>query len=68
MSVRPSQAELRDMLTDLLDIEEGLDGWELGFIENLSRWEGDFTDAQAAALERTWNKHCLRRITANDGA
>jgi len=57
VSDRLSQYQLRDMLKDLLNLEEGLGDWEMGFTENLSRWEGDFTDAQTAALERTWNKH-----------
>ncbi|RKY12684.1 MAG: hypothetical protein DRP65_00565 [Planctomycetota bacterium] len=66
MSGRPSQYQLRDMLSDLLDIEEGLSDWEIGFVESLSRWDGDFTERQATALERCWNKHCLDRVTAND--
>jgi len=67
MSARPSQAQLRDMLTDLLNTEEGLSDWEMGFTESLSRWRGDFTEAQATSLERCWNKHCLNRATNNDG-
>ena len=60
MSRRTDQKMLRGMLSDLLDVETGLSDWEVGFIENLGNWEGDFTDAQSAALEKTWNKHCLR--------
>jgi len=55
------------MLTDLLNTEEGLSDWEMGFTESLSRWRGDFTEAQATSLERCWNKHCLNRATNNDG-
>ena len=45
------------MLKELLDVEEGLTDWEINFIESLERWEGNFTPAQAAALEKAWNKH-----------
>jgi hypothetical protein len=51
------QESLRCELEDLLGLESGLTDWEVEFIESLSRWEGDFTDRQAAALERTWNKY-----------
>ena len=51
------QELLRCELKDLLELESGLTDWEADFIENLSHWEGDFTDRQAAALEKTWNKH-----------
>jgi len=58
MSVKPSQPDLRDMLSELLGIGEGLSDWEIDFIESLRRWEGDF-------LERCWNKYCLGRKTVS---
>lgn len=54
-----NQQELRGVLNDLLKSDCGLSDWEMDFIESLNHWEGNFTDLQAAALEKTWNKHCL---------
>ena len=54
-----SKQQLRGILNDLLKFDAGLSDWEVAFIESLNRWEGNFTDAQAAAVEKIWNKYCL---------
>lgn len=41
----------RDLLKELLDIDEGLDEWTVDFIESLSNWAGSFTVSQAVRLE-----------------
>ena len=50
------QKRLRGMLTDLLEIEEGLNDKDVNFIERLSRRKRDLTDYQSGGLERLWNK------------
>ena len=48
----------RDLVSDLCELDEGLSGWEIEFIDSLSEWDGDFTDGQAEKLERVWKKRC----------
>ena len=60
-----SQQDLRDMLGELLGLDEGLGGWELGFIDSLSHWDGDFTEGQAAKLEQIYDKRLGSKCTHN---
>jgi hypothetical protein len=54
----------RDMLQELLDLDEGLTDWELNFCERLFRlplpwplyWHDEFTVKQAARLEQIYDK------------
>ncbi|HIJ67257.1 MAG TPA: hypothetical protein HPP51_03110 [Planctomycetes bacterium] len=57
MATQPNQRELRKMLNELLELDEGLSSWECDFIESLSKWDSDFTDAQAGKLLEVWTKH-----------
>ena len=43
--------ELREMLTELCDVSDGLTPWEISFIDSLCEWDGSFTEAQATKLE-----------------
>lgn len=42
----------KEMLEELLDIEEGLTEWEVDFLESLANWEGSFTVKQVGKLEK----------------
>lgn len=48
----------RDMLEELLDLEDGLSGWEVEFIENLFHWDGTFTPRQALKIESIYERLC----------
>ena len=50
--VRPENMPYyRDLLSELLDMSEGLTYSEVEFIESLSHWQADFTVGQAKYLE-----------------
>jgi hypothetical protein len=53
-----NQRELRQMLDDLLALDEGLTNWEMDFIDSLHNWKGCFTEKQADRLSAIWNKLC----------
>jgi hypothetical protein len=44
--------QLKDLLSELLDVEEGLTSWQVDFIESLSNWDGRFTVGQAEKLQQ----------------
>lgn len=44
--------ELRKMLKELLDLDEGLSEWEIEFLDKLNNWSGNFTVPQAERLEK----------------
>ena len=44
------------LLDDLLELEEGLNDWEVEFVEKMSHWEGRFTVNQAQKIEQIWDK------------
>ena len=45
------------MLLELLQVENGLSAWEIDFLDNLnSEWNGDFTDRQAAVIEKIYER------------
>jgi hypothetical protein len=54
------------MLKELLDLEDGLSGWELEFVENISRrmdGENDdlsLSEKQEDKLKQIWEKLCNR--------
>jgi hypothetical protein len=48
----PSQPEAREMVQKLCQLEEGLNDWELPFIENVSKWEGNYTSAQLSSIAK----------------
>ena len=50
------QPELKRMVKELCDLEDGLTPWEVEFVERVSRWTGDFTDRQAHTIEKIWNE------------
>ena len=49
---------LRGQLKDLLALEDGLSGWEVKFIEKLSKWEGNFSKNQAKSLDMLYQEKC----------
>ena len=53
------------MLSELLELEEGLSNWEVDFLESLSLWKGDFTFPQADKLEKIWTKLLGNKNTSN---
>lgn len=44
--------DLRQMVEELCDIDEGLTPWEVNFIDDMSRWEGRYTENQADVIRR----------------
>lgn len=48
--------ELREMLKELLDVDEGLSDKEIGFLDSLTSWIGKFTDNQADWLVNIYNR------------
>lgn len=46
----------RSLLDELLAMESGLTGWEVDFIDDLSRWDGAFTEKQAETLEKIYER------------
>lgn len=59
----PSDTELKSMLDDLCNVEEGLSDWAVNFVDDLSRRvEANprmvFTDRQAEKIEELWKEHC----------
>lgn len=47
-------------LDSLLELESGLTGWELDFVENMdSNWrQRELSEKQAETLERIYDKRC----------
>jgi len=48
--------QYRDLLQELLDLEDGLRDWEVEFIDSLSNWKSTFTKKQAATLEKIYER------------
>lgn len=46
------QIEASEMLDELLDIDSGLSPWEVSFLDDLSRWNGPFTEKQIETIEK----------------
>ena len=55
-----SQEELREKLYEIIDMDhvKELTEWEHRFISDMHEWREDFTERQAACLEKIWNKYC----------
>lgn len=46
-------------LDELLELEDGLSDWEVGFIENLSTQRSNaLSDRQADKLQQIWERLC----------
>jgi len=52
-----SQADLQEMLLDLLNLDSGLSEWEVNFIDDMSKRADLFTPNMANKIEELWNKH-----------
>lgn len=48
--------QLKDLLEELLSVEEGLTKWQVEFIESLYNWDGRFTVAQADQLNKVYEQ------------
>ena len=48
---KTTQEDLRKMLKELLNLDHGLDEYEIKFLDGLNGWIGDFTPKQARKLE-----------------
>jgi hypothetical protein len=58
-----TQEELREKLFEIIEYvgasnENALTDWEYNFVNDMHGWDGDFTDRQAACIEKIWNKYC----------
>lgn len=57
--VEPSEMEeLEELLDELCDLTHRLDSFEMDFIQNLSEWDGCFTEPQADTLRTMYERHC----------
>lgn len=57
--VSPSEtANCRSMIWDLMDADEGLNGWEIEFLEEMLRWSkgDDFTAGQAKKITEIYRR------------
>jgi len=52
-----NQADLQEMLLDLLNLSSGLSEWEVKFIDDMSNRTDNFTENMANKIEELWNKH-----------
>lgn len=46
----------RDMVRELLDVESGLTGREIEFLDSLNEWEGNFSVGQVGWLDRIYTR------------
>ena len=49
-------AAAREMLDDLLALSEGLTDWEVSFVEDLSHWDGRFTQRQIETITKLYTE------------
>ena len=49
-------SELRSILQELLDLDDGLSPWTLDFIDSLANWDGAFTERQGQTLENIYKE------------
>ena len=49
---------LKDMLKELLAVEEGLTNGEIDFLDKCNVWEGCFTKKMAGWLEKIYERVC----------
>jgi len=60
-----SQEQLRAMVADLLEVEAGLTGWEVNFVEKMNDWRGDYRGRQPARIEQIWDRVLSDKVTTN---
>ena len=60
-----NQRQLRAMVADLLEAEEGLTDWEVEFVEKMSEWRGDYRGRQPETIERIWDRVLGDKVTTN---
>lgn len=46
----------RAMVRELLELDHGLTDWEIGFLDNLNNWQGNYTWKQVGTLERIYQR------------
>ena len=46
---------VREMLDELLNVEDGLTNWEVKFIEGVNDWDGNFTRKQSETIVKLWS-------------
>ena len=51
------QKEALELLSELLELDEGLSSWEIGFITTLDEWDGHFSILQYEALREVHRNH-----------
>jgi hypothetical protein len=51
------QKDYRNMVRELLELDEGLSRWEIEFTEYMDKWSDNYTDNQMRKIEQLWNKH-----------
>lgn len=44
-------------MSELCELDEGLSPWEVTFIDDMSKWKGDYTSRQAEKIEDVYQKH-----------
>jgi hypothetical protein len=47
---------MKNMLQELLEVDEGLYDNEIEFLDSLTNWNGNYTEGQAGWLEKIWNR------------
>lgn len=58
MSEQDEQQQLRCMIDELCDLDEGLSSWEVNFVESMSHWVGRFTQLQADKIRSLYEEKC----------
>lgn len=52
-----TEKDLRKMVAELLaDSSDTLSAWECEFLDSMKKWSGDYTEKQAAIIDRIWAK------------
>lgn len=46
------QLALRQMVDELCEIDEGLTGWEVTFVDDMSKLQGQYNDDQAEKIRQ----------------
>lgn len=54
--IRFTQNEYRKMIDELLAVEDGLNSWEIGFVEDMYKRADDYTDTQSDKIEQIWTQ------------
>ena len=52
-------SDQESILNDLLDLEDGLTGWEVGFVDDLDKLRTvELSPKQAVKLDEIWDRLC----------